>query len=349
MFQSKIHGHSQELLYDRLLEFYNKGIACLLHSPSIRRSLMQAILHREYVVSTREMDIVSEVRLHIEIVNEIDKMYGSLRKICSIQGEGGSFIMLASVITDFALPISPHQHVISRMFCSDIIRSIVDHLSGILNNKKNRQKVEFLKSCEQLLKISVRFGCLSDVIYLALFHCVTGENQKALRILEKLKRALFQPYVIYNGRVNRMAYRQKVVGQSLQEKMKKAASMDLMFPKRCMLIQELTLEKTVTTQLALCISPYIMTLMMLIVCNHDNSQKQQEVLRELYILVHNEDERYIDKSLRDISWQILGICQQICGDHRGALRSYQESLKQEPYNGIQEASYRRIQDARSRI
>ncbi|XP_056003494.1 tissue-type plasminogen activator-like [Ostrea edulis] len=113
-----------------------------------------------------------------------------------------------------------------------------------------------------------------------------------------------------------------------------------------MIIKELEPEQREAKTNHLQIPPCIMTLMLLIVCNHGNSQKQQEVLHELHDLLHGDDGRYVRNQLRDISWQILGICQQICGDHQGALLSYQKSLRQEPFHEIQEATKTRIQDAR---
>lgn len=51
---------------------------------------------------------------------------------------------------------------------------------------------------------------------------------------------------------------------------------------------------------------------------------------------------YISDVLKDISWEILGICPHINGNHLTALFSYQQSLTQYPLNKIQTATQRKI-------
>nr|XP_022322722.1 uncharacterized protein LOC111124150 [Crassostrea virginica] len=54
--------------------------------------------------------------------------------------------------------------------------------------------------------------------------------------------------------------------------------------------------------------------------------------------------RHVDPE-RDISWEILGICQQKTGNHQAALYSYEQSLRHDSiYNRIHNATRHRIQD-----
>jgi tetratricopeptide (TPR) repeat protein len=70
--------------------------------------------------------------------------------------------------------------------------------------------------------------------------------------------------------------------------------------------------------------------------------RAQTALTDLQVLVHHDQGQYVD--IRDISWQILGICQQISGDLQAALYSYKQSLRQYPFNNIQSATLMRIHD-----
>ncbi|XP_048749562.1 uncharacterized protein LOC125661559 [Ostrea edulis] len=343
MFRSKIHGHSQELVCSRMYELYNIGIACLLHCPSVRDFFMQAILHREFVVSTAETDIVSTVEF--ETVKQIDMLREILRCCCSSMRicfmVNRSFLGFSSSI-DLST-----SGLVFEVLSSDLVRYIANHLWKFPAN--NRLKLKLCRSCEALLKLRVRFGCLSETVYLALFYCISGENQKALPILETLRRDITQPYVIHNDRMYVQTFISGILGgRSFMGIMKKATLTIHIYDEE-MIIKELEPEQREAKKNHLQVPPYIMTLMLLIVCNHGNSQKQQEVLHELYDLLHSNIGRYVRNQLRDISWQILGICQQICGDHKGALLSYQESLRQEPFHEMQEATKTRMQDARSRI
>uniref|UniRef100_A0A8W8HVG6 Uncharacterized protein n=1 Tax=Magallana gigas TaxID=29159 RepID=A0A8W8HVG6_MAGGI len=77
---------------------------------------------------------------------------------------------------------------------------------------------------------------------------------------------------------------------------------------------------------------------------HIDTTLSQAALDQLQVLVHHDQGMYVPDVYRDISWEILGICQQITGNPQAALYSYQQSLTQYPFNGIQTATQRRILD-----
>ena len=89
----------------------------------------------------------------------------------------------------------------------------------------------------------------------------------------------------------------------------------------------------------------VVMLHMLFVLNHhrlgDTVMSQQSV-QNFYTLMLYDDETHVPEHLRDISWQILGICQQICGDYVGSFLSFQRSLQQLPFNYIRIAISIRI-------
>lgn len=58
--------------------------------------------------------------------------------------------------------------------------------------------------------------------------------------------------------------------------------------------------------------------------------------------MHSDDRIWVPVLFRDISRQLLGIGQQICGDHVGALISFQRSLDENPFHKIQIATYFRM-------
>ena len=77
-------------------------------------------------------------------------------------------------------------------------------------------------------------------------------------------------------------------------------------------------------------------------CRHVDPMRAQAALDDLHVLVHHEQGLLV--YLRDISWEILGICQQMTGNRQAALYSYRQSLRQIPYNKIDTATRHRIQD-----
>lgn len=94
----------------------------------------------------------------------------------------------------------------------------------------------------------------------------------------------------------------------------------------------------------LLISPFVLVHMLCVLSNYKLGNMTQclETVTELQGLLQYDDERYVDLQSRDISWQILGICQQIVGNLKGALLSFKESLRQRSYHETKIAAETRI-------
>jgi hypothetical protein len=225
------------------------------------------------------------------------------------------------------------------MVVSNVARPLGFKLYSFASTVSNENRKIALHQCQTLFKVCACVGWLSDAVYLALFYCISGENQKAIPVLEMLRGDIAKPNTIHFATIES--------ADSLPNNLKTVAI--TIFVPKDMTIKELEVEKREAKKEMLHIPPSVMALMLLIVCYHGNLQKQQEVLHELYFLLHFGDGLAVYTDLGDISWQILGICQQICGDHQGALSSYEKSLAQEPFHQIQKATHSRISDAHSHI
>jgi hypothetical protein len=156
---------------------------------------------------------------------------------------------------------------------------------------------------------------------------------------------LAQPYVMYDETVDTERYTEAVGGQSWSTKLTHAVAMDIMLDKDIIFIDELMTELLVSLQnhavQALHIPPLVMLHMLEFLCyRHIDTMRAQTALTDLRVLVHNDLNVY----LRDISWQILGICQQISGDLQAALYSYQQALSVYPFHNIQSATLMRIHE-----
>ena len=71
--------------------------------------------------------------------------------------------------------------------------------------------------------------------------------------------------------------------------------------------------------------PPLVMLQMLFVLNHHrlgDTVGSQQSLQDLHTLMLYDDGTYVPEELRDISWQILGICQHTSGDYVEALNSF---------------------------
>ncbi|XP_062609294.1 uncharacterized protein LOC134271046 [Saccostrea cucullata] len=71
MFLSKIHGVKQHQLNIRLSELYGKGLAFLLHSPSIRSYIIDVLHNPRNSICTDDHTLISEVEFDRYLFNEL--------------------------------------------------------------------------------------------------------------------------------------------------------------------------------------------------------------------------------------------------------------------------------------
>jgi tetratricopeptide (TPR) repeat protein len=199
-----------------------------------------------------------------------------------------------------------------------------------------------------MLGLVSKLGCVSDGLYLALYLYGTGRYETALTATDRVKQRVSQPHIMYFYNVDRQRYSEAVGGQSMLTKYKKAWVRDTVFHNDFTYIEELRLEQEASKNKGLpvlCLSPFGTVHMLSALCHYKLGNRSQylQALTDLhtYLLLYNTG-RYIPLHQRDLSWQILGICQHVSGDLHGALQSYQESLRQRPWHRIQTARETRM-------
>ena len=114
-------------------------------------------------------------------------------------------------------------------------------------------------------------------------------------------------------------------------------------------INELTLEQQISLKQKKYVSrlPVFVVLYMLeFLCyKHVNLSKAHSALDDLDVLVHYDNGSLVLPCVRDISWEILGICQQMTRNNRAALYSYQKALEQQSrIHKLKPATKKRIRD-----
>jgi tetratricopeptide (TPR) repeat protein len=204
-------------------------------------------------------------------------------------------------------------------------------------------------SCH-MLKLTTTFGCISDRLYIAIYYYKTFRYTEALSVIEMTKVHLGQPYVIYEY-TNIKKYIEAVGGQSWSTKCRKALAQNIILDNAIIYMDELITEIAQMRILAgvcrndLYIPPLVLSYMLAFLCyRHSDTMRAQTALNDLQVLVLHDQGWHIPVKYREISWQILGICQQISGDLQAALYSYQQSLRQDPHQEIQSATLVRIRE-----
>ncbi|XP_062595981.1 uncharacterized protein LOC134257371 [Saccostrea cucullata] len=342
MFRLKLTGSIQTLLFNKLNELYCKGISSLLLSETLRPFLSQAILYRALRVCTDESSIITNAELEINLFKEF---YVYNHMVLSV-------VEFAALIKKIEIEIrkrlTSYQEATLQLMTSKILRSTAMLKLCDVYQLKTRNKVYYKASnVSRLLKLSCTLGCASDILYLAMYYYKTCRYEESLSCLQKAQNRMTKPYIIYHGHVYLDIYRRCMIEMSLSRKMKIALVTDIVLHSEYTYIDELILEQRTNNEngeLSLYIPPLVMLHMMFTLNHHrlGDRMRSQQSLQDLQNLLLYEDGVYVLPLVRDISWQILGICQQICGDFQGALESYQHSLQEDPFNKIQEATLYRI-------
>ncbi|XP_061166199.1 uncharacterized protein LOC133175089 [Saccostrea echinata] len=344
MFLSKIHGDKQHQLFMRLYGMYEKGLAFLLHSPSIRSYIINVLNNPRLSICTDEHTLISEIEFDVNLYMEIqhnDTLY-NLNKQSSMRCPHITEQMIGSTL------LTQHQVLMLQKLTTYVLQktAFILHMETYTHKNKLRYRADKI-SCH-MLKLAAKFGYITDMMYIAMYFYKILRYMDALSIIEMIKVKLAQPYVMYyRFNVDTERYTEAVRGQSWSTKMTQAVAWDIILDNRIHYISELIPEQQFALQNsfpALFIPSLILLYMLEILCyRHVDIMRVQTALDDLQTLVHYDQGQFIPLILRDISWQILGICQQLTGNLQAALYSYQQSLRQELFNKIHTATEMRIQ------
>nr|XP_034322894.1 uncharacterized protein LOC117688740 [Crassostrea gigas] len=344
MFLNNIFGEAQKRLFMRLYGLYEKGVALLLCSSSMRTSIINVLCNPRRMVRIDEQNLIPEVELDIELFNdmvEIDVIHPSSLRQCL-------------KVLRIAEPLINYTHTQSEIVLLQKVSStIFQGAAFYLNNMyidKGLNKFTYIadKLACHLLKCAVMCGFSSGMLYVAMHFYRTCRYRKALSVLEMAKAKLVQPWLIYKRNVDQERYNYALGGQALPIKMRKALAWDIKLNHKICYIEELVPEQQPGRENhtpLLYIPPCVLLHMLEFLCyRHVDTMRAQTALHELQVLVHHDQGHFVPEQLRDISWEILGICQHIRGDLRAAMFSYEQSLIQKPFNRIQSSTRKRIQD-----
>nr|XP_034303456.1 uncharacterized protein LOC117681750 isoform X3 [Crassostrea gigas] len=346
MFLTKVHGSAQNRLFLQLHELYKKGLACLLQSSSIRSYIIGVLYNPRLSMCTDESMMRCEVDYDVELVMESSKATAHPVDLFVLP----KVIHAIEQLVDS--PLTHYQLVTLQRFTASLFQCTAFQLHNMYTNTGvNKQMYIADKMSCHMLKLAAKFGYVSDMMYIAMYYYKTLRYREALSVLEMTKVKLAQPYLMDERHVDRERYIEAVGGQSWSTKIRQAVARDIVLVNEICYISELIPEQQSAEQnkVHLLFVPVFVLLHFLeFLCyRHIDTTLSQAALDELQVLVHHDQGMYIYDLSRDISWEILGICQQITGNLQAALYSYQQSLSQYPqypFHNIQTATHKRIHD-----
>ncbi|XP_062574295.1 uncharacterized protein LOC134236139 [Saccostrea cucullata] len=348
MLAMQIRGPNKLTLFQKLEHFYKMGVSCLLYSPYLREILNSAFSNPLLMVRIEECYIKSETDLDIALFMEIDSVSNLENKVDEFREnmmKWNTIDMLYENCGNFIL-----QKFLSDALISTAMSLKLENSYG--TNRKRSYKVD--RTIIHLFDFASKIGYISDILYLALYLYDKGRYNKALNVAEIAKRRLTQGHVMYNGKVDRKIYSYVVCGKSLSTKLRKHWARDISINVELPYIDELKLEQQICLMNeinTIKLPPLVTSHMLCVLCHYRlrNRSKYLESLTDLHTLLVCDKGVYVPVQLRDISWQILGICQNLVGDFERALNSYMESIEQNQHHKIKKASEIRIDEVCSQL
>ncbi|XP_022299446.2 uncharacterized protein LOC111108135 [Crassostrea virginica] len=345
MFVNKVYGEAQKNLFSQLYGLYENGIAFLLQSPSISSYIMGVLCNPRLSVCTDESTLISEAMLDLELFLNITKI--DAVPIYDLHSCMEYLHIVEQMITS---PLTQCQIIKLQKLTATILQNSAFLIHDMYTDTSEGNKQMYIvdKGVGYMLKLAAKFGSVSDLLYIAMYFYKTFRHSEALSIIEMTKVKLAQPGLMYNGDVSPQRYTEAVGGQSWSYKMRHALVDNISLNDHIFYINELSPElqpRSIYCSMFLFIPPFVLLHMLeYLCCRHVDPLRAQAALDDLQVLVHHDQGLIVPVIFRDISWEILGICQQMTGNHQAALYSYTQSLRQLPTNKIHAATRHRIQD-----
>ncbi|XP_062609557.1 uncharacterized protein LOC134271358 [Saccostrea cucullata] len=332
MFLTKIYGNSQRTLFQKLYTLYESGLESLLHSPSIGQHLKVVLENPTLRVSTDERSLVTEFDFFLELLSEVSQ--NDSHGLHSFRW----CINLLKIVEQLVnLPLTQNHVAMLQKRTAFILKCIAFMFNMYTATKVNKIKYIADKISIQLLKLAVKFGFDSDLLYIAMYYYKTSRHVKALSVLKMTMKRFDHEYLIYNEKPC-------IHPRNLPKQMKPVVTQDIKLLKNICYLNELRLEQCLQQKRPsfLLIPPHVMIVLLEFLCyKQTNLVDAMSVLFVLQSQINSHPDIF-PESTRGISWEILGNCQQMLGYTMDALYSYQQSLQQQGGPQIQIATIVRI-------
>ena len=229
LFLSKIRGSAQRSLFQQLHALYEKGLACLLQSQSIRSHIIDVLCNPRLSICTNEDRMMSECDHDLELFHEID---GFVLRFPKNLDHCIKYLHIIELM--LGSPLTQYQVVTLQKRTANILQNTAFVLYNMYTNRclnKHMYIADKMSCC--MLKLAVKIGCISDMMYIALYYCKTFRYREALYITEIIKVKLAQPGLMYRGLVDPERYTEAVGGQSWSTKMRQAVASDIAIDNTC--------------------------------------------------------------------------------------------------------------------
>ena len=176
MFMVKVVGHKQAALLEKLYALYNEGIICLLSSPTIGEYLEKSSPVRYLTPGTEETTIVSDYHIDVCLFNDLNMLIDPYA--ANIEEFAGVIFALEQLQKTRSTSM---QAITVQYFRPKLLRNYCFMSRQNIAKSSNRKLYYLLK----IMKLAVRIGCVSEIVYLALYYYSDCHYKQSLRCLQK--------------------------------------------------------------------------------------------------------------------------------------------------------------------
>ena len=185
LFLSKVHGSAQRKLFLELHGLYEKGLVCLLQSPSIKSYITNALYNPRLSFCTNEDRMISECDHDKELFSEIHCNTSYFPKNLD-----HCIKYLHTIEVMIGEPLTQYQVLMLQRSTAEILQSTAFTLHSMFTNTGlNKQMYIADRMSCNMLKLAAKFGCISDLAYISKFFYITSRYREALSVIELTKKS----------------------------------------------------------------------------------------------------------------------------------------------------------------
>ncbi|KAK3107411.1 hypothetical protein FSP39_013978 [Pinctada imbricata] len=340
MFLGKIHGRVQRRLLDHLLSLYNKGYNCI---PVCNCTPCTMILANPQMFALKFIDFN---------IDKIDYDINLLNKFCHLLNNIGT-----SDFSTLLMKMSSLQHIRTQNEVApwsngilafslelELLFSSMNYIIDALHVSSN--KVTYHSVCKYVTAFGRhRFDLSTNNLLSAFALYKLGMYAHASRILIKLRARLQQSLCIHSCCTDRVRY--EAAGGELYPPdvmMRKA----FLIPLRLMEcpVSELDLEhQNLNINITYHPTVFMNFLLFLSYFRMSMFEDADSVIHDLTTFIKKEN---TIETFSPVSFEMLGICQEMGGYIQDAYNTYKKALNEPRYRIICQATVKRIQNLRAR-
>ncbi|KAK3088059.1 hypothetical protein FSP39_014123 [Pinctada imbricata] len=343
----KIYGETQATLLDTLRDLYMDGYWSLLRCPSLYKDLSKLIIQPEvaYTFSYNELDYVPLSTIETERLHVVLQFY-----VYSNKSDKKSLIKM--LINMFKMNTESEEIKCAvRLGVNNVLQGYAKHLciskeSLCLTRFQNRIEYNDFNAAKSILCRTNTYFCMNYFILIQHMY-MSGNYHRTIEMIHYTRHKLqSQPYMYMWNLDSDIIMAALQQGMSYDTVVKSLIINDIMMDENTS-IEGLKLECSAFEQTVgacvLFIPPLVFLDFILILSYtriHED-HRRYDILDELHTLLYHDDGHHIETTSKAISWEILGICQQICGDRHGAYQLYLHALDDD-FNYFKHATVERI-------